>query len=147
MYGHRGHTHCCVPSAESQGRLQNRLCHPAVTGARPRAGVWFCLAVVSAGIAASHHIPTQHTASNYCTALPVCSPGPVPTAQRQGVNTALLTVHTARARRHVLYTKHTSTQRRNFTWLHTMDLLFPRPSVPNSPDGQFAAYSIMYAYK
>lgn len=28
-----------------------------------------------------------------------------------------------------------------------MDLLFPRQWAPQSPDGQFAAYSVMYAYK
>lgn len=40
----------------------------------------------------------QHSASNYCTALPVCSPGPGLAAQCQGVNTALLTLHTVCAR-------------------------------------------------
>lgn len=43
----------------------------------------------------------QHTAPNYCTALPVCSPGPVLPAQRQGVNTALLTLHTVCAQVYV----------------------------------------------
>lgn len=43
----------------------------------------------------------QHTAPNYCTALPVCSPGPVLAAQCQGVNTALLTLHTVCAHGYV----------------------------------------------
>lgn len=43
----------------------------------------------------------QHTASNYCTALPVCSPGPVLPAQCQDVNTALLTLHTVCAHGYV----------------------------------------------
>lgn len=34
-----------------------------------------------------------------------------------------------------------------FTWSHTIDLLFHRQWAPNSPDGRFAAYSVMYAYK
>lgn len=145
MCGQRPHTLLCSFRCEPREASEPVLA-PCCDG-----GMASCRGLVlpGSGISRTRSEPShpQHTTSNYCTALPVCSPGPVPTAQRQGVNTALLTVHTARARRHALYTKRTSTQRRNFTWLHTMDLLFPRPSVPNSPDGQFAAYSIMYAYK
>lgn len=34
-----------------------------------------------------------------------------------------------------------------FTWSRTIDLLFLRQWAPKSPDGRFAAYSVMYAYK
>lgn len=60
-------------------------------------------ALPGSGISMTRSKPShpQHTAPNYCTALPVCSPGPVLPVQCQDVNTALLTLHTVCAHGYV----------------------------------------------
>lgn len=94
----------------------------------------------------------RHTAPNYCTGLPVCTPRPVLTAQCQDVNTALLTLHTVWAHSYGYCTFCMSTRTHYFSGIlyvrrHTMNLLSLSQWVPKLPDGRFAAYSVMYAYK